>query len=287
VRIATKEVLGFFISTRIPNLVIIGATQLITAYYLLDVPLWMLLKVKYQLFMLSTGMVGAAGYIINDYFDQKIDMVNRPSKVIIGTTFRRRLALFSHISLSLAGIAIGFIVDPFIGAIHIFSAGALWTYSAVLKRWILLGTLTISFLTSLTMLIVLVYFREFSLLVIAYAMFGCVTIFIRESLKDIISAKGERQFGIHSVPLVWGIRGAKTVIYLAGIAGVGMLSFYLLSIPNWTVRYFFFGVLLIVFWMAYQLAKADKIKDFQRVKTYVDVIIVAGLLSMLLVRITA
>lgn len=281
--VSTKDATGFLIASRVPNLIIIGLTQFITAYFLLDMPLWMLMKARFILFILSTGMIGAAGYIINDYFDQKIDMVNRPGKVIIGTTLGRRLALLFHMVLTLSGIIVGFFVDPFIGAVHVFSAGALWTYSAVLKRWILLGTLTIAFLTSLTLLLVMIYFREFSLLVVAYSLFGCVTIFIRENIKDIISAKGEGQFGFQSVPIVWGIRGAKTVIYLAGIAGVGMLTFYLWSIPNWSVRYFFFSVLIFVFWMAYKLAKSDKMRDFINLKRYIDVIIVAGLLSVVLV----
>lgn len=282
-RITTNDAVGFLFASRIPNLVVIGLTQFITAYFLLETPLWMLLKARFLLFILSTSFIGAAGYIINDYFDQKIDMVNRPGSVIIGTTFRRRLALVAHLALTTAGILIGFFIDPIIGAIHIFSAGALWTYSAILKRWVLLGTLTISFLTILTLLLVLIYFREFSLLVIAYAMFGCVTIFIRESIKDIISAKGEIQFGIQSVPIVWGVRGAKVMIYVAGIAGVGMLTFYLWSIPNWNVRYFFFAVLLYVFWIAYKLAKADRMKDFKSIKIDIDIIIVAGLVSMFLI----
>lgn len=281
--IIANDTLGFIKASRVPNLLIIALTQFITAYALLNHSLDELINPNFILFILSTGMIGAAGYIINDYFDQKIDMVNRPGSVIVGTTFRRRLALLSHIALTLTGIGIGFLIDPFIGAIHIFSAGALWTYSTVLKRWILLDTLTIAFLTILTLLLVMVYWREFSLLVVAYAMFGCVTIFIRESLKDIISAKGEVQFGIQSIPIVWGIRGAKVVIYLAGITGVGLLTFYLLSIPNWNVRYFFFSVLLLIFWIALKLSRADKINDFKQIKIYIDVIIVAGLFSMLLV----
>ncbi|WP_436514867.1 geranylgeranylglycerol-phosphate geranylgeranyltransferase [Ekhidna sp. To15] len=278
-----KNTIGFLTASRIPNLFIIGLTQFITAFYLLNKSVAVLIGPNFLLFIFSTGMIGAAGYIINDYFDQKIDMINRPAKVIIGTTFRRRLALFSHLILTFSGIGIGFLIDPAIGAIHIFSAGALWTYSVVIRRWVLLGTLTIAFLASLTLLLVMVYFREFSLLVIAYAMFGCVTVFIRESIKDIISAKGEIQFGIQSIPIVWGIRGAKVMIYLAGLAGVGMLTFYLLSIPNWTVRYYFFGVLILVFWMAYLLARADKMSDFKSIKIYVDILIVTGLISMLLI----
>lgn len=228
-------------------------------------------------------MIGAGGYIINDYFDQKIDMVNRPDSVIVGTKIRRRLALFLHIVLTFGGIGLGFMIDPAIGAIHIFSAGALFTYSGLLKRQLIIGTLTISFLACLSLLIVLVYFRQFSLLVVAYAMFSCVAVFIRESLKDIMTAKGERLFGIHSVPIVWGVRGAKIVIFLAGIAGVGMLAFYLLSLPNWTVRYFFIGVFFIILWLFYRLHVADKMEDFEGIKHMMDIIIFLGLISMLLV----
>lgn len=282
-KITTNDILGFLKASRIPNLVIIGLTQFITAYCLLGKPLHILIKPDFLIFIFSTGMIGAAGYIINDYFDQKIDMVNRPDKVVVGTTFRRRLALVAHIVLTFAGIALGFAIDPAVGVIHVFSAGALWMYSIVLRRWLLLGTLTVAFLACLTLLLIMVYFREFSLLVVAYAMFGCVIIFIRESLKDIISAKGEVQFGIQSVPIVWGIRGAKVFIYLAGITGVGGLTYYLVSIPNWNVRYFFFGVLLFIFWIASRLALADKMSDFKAVKNYIDIIIIAGLTSMFLI----
>lgn len=282
-RFSTKDTIGFLTASRIPNLSIIGLTQFITAYFLLGVSTAEIINLKFGIFLLSTSMIGAGGYIINDYFDQKIDMVNRPDSVIVGTKIRRRLALFLHIVLTFGGIGLGFMIDPAIGAIHIFSAGALFTYSGLLKRQLIIGTLTISFLACLSLLIVLVYFRQFSLLVVAYAMFSCVAVFIRESLKDIMAAKGERLFGIHSVPIVWGVRGAKIVIFLAGIAGVGMLAFYLLSLPNWTVRYFFIGVFFIILWLFYRLHVADKMEDFEGIKHMMDIIIFLGLISMLLV----
>jgi len=228
-------------------------------------------------------MIGAGGYIINDYFDQKVDMINRPDTVLIGTNLRRRLALIFHGLLTISGIAIGFLIDPFIGAIHIFSSGALWTFSGFLKRQLLIGTLTIAFLTSLSLLIVMVYFREFSILAFAYALFGFVTVFIRESLKDIVSAKGDSAFGYQSAPIVWGIRGAKLLIFLAGLSGVGLLIFYLFSMPNWNVRYFFIGVSVIIIWLFYRLSQADQIKEFKQIKRAIDLIIVLGLVSMILI----
>ena len=282
-RLIKRDTVGFIIASRIPNLLIIAFTQTASAYFLLEVPTHELMTLKFSLFLIGTAMIGAGGYIINDYFDQKIDMVNRPEKVVVGTDLRRRLALLAHSGLSLGGIALGFAIDPMIGAIHIFSAGALFTYSAGLRRFLLIGTLTIAFLASLCLLILLVYFKEFNLIVIAYALFACVTIFIRESIKDIISAKGERVFGIESVPIVWGIRGAKLVIFLAGISGLLFLVFYLWAVPNWIVRYFFVGVSIFIGWLFYQLGKADRIKDFERLKKSTDAIILLGLISVLLV----
>ena len=282
-RLSLRDTASFLIASRIPNQIIIGLTQAIVAYFLLNRGLLEVFDLRFLLFILSTSMIGAGGYIINDYFDQKIDMINRPHTVVVGTKLKRRLALLLHALLTLGGISLGFLIDPFVGSIHIFSSGALWTYSGVLKRQIMIGTLTISFLTALTLLIVMVYFRQFSLLVVAYAMFGCVTIFIRESIKDIMSVKGETAFGVQSIPIVWGIRGAKTVIYLAGLAGVGLMTFYLISINNWTVRYFFGGVLLIVLWSFYKVSRADRLKDFEEIKKVIDMIIVLGLVSMVLV----
>ncbi len=281
-RISIRDTASFLGASRIPNLLIIVATQFIASHFLLHIPIERLIEVRYGLFLLSTAMIGAGGYIINDYFDQKIDMINRPQTVIVGTDLRRRLALFFHASLTIGGILLGFMIDPLIGAIHIFSSGALWTYSGLLKRQILIGTLTISFLTSLSLLILMVYFRTFSLLIVAYSMFGGVTIFIRESIKDIISVKGETAFGVQSIPIVWGVRGAKLVILIAGIAGVSLMAFYLISINNWIVKYFFVVVSIVILWSFYRLTKADKIKDFKEIKRAIDTIIILGLVSILL-----
>lgn len=274
---------GFTVASRVPNLLIICYTQFATARFLMDIPWSRIYQLDFLGLMMSTAMIGAGGYIINDYFDQKIDMINRPGKVVVGPDLRRRLALLAHILLSFGGIFLGFLINPFVGLIHIFSTGALWTYSGAIKKVLLLSTLTISFLTILTILLVMVFFRELSILAMIYALFGCVSIFIRETLKDIISAKGEKVFGVNSVPNVWGIRGAKLIIYLACFSGILLLVAYLLTIQNWPVRIFFMVLVPFVLWFLYRLGNADKISDFKHLKLFTDLIIVAGLVSMAII----
>ncbi|MEQ9402608.1 MAG: geranylgeranylglycerol-phosphate geranylgeranyltransferase [Cyclobacteriaceae bacterium] len=281
--IRIRDITGFLVASRIPNLLIISYTQFVTARFLMGISIDRIITVEFLILLVSTGMIGAGGYIINDYFDQKIDMINRPKKVVVGPDLRRRFALASHVLLSFGGIALGFFIDPLVGLIHIFSTGALWTYSGGIRKVLLLSTLTISFLTILTILLVMVFFREISILAVVYSLFGCATVFVRETLKDIMSAKGEQAFGIQSVPIVWGIRGAKLIIYLVCFAGISLLFLYLISIDSWTVRTFFMALVPFISWLLYKLVKADRLKDFQQLKRSIDFVIVAGLVSMLLV----
>ena len=43
------------------------------------------------LIMLAIVLIAAGGYVINDYFDVKIDRINRPESVIVTRTIRKSL----------------------------------------------------------------------------------------------------------------------------------------------------------------------------------------------------
>ena len=50
----------------------------------------------FLLLVLSTVLIAAGGNVINDYFDTRIDRINKPGKVIVGRTVRRRVAMTAH-----------------------------------------------------------------------------------------------------------------------------------------------------------------------------------------------
>ena len=72
------------------NLLIIALTQYMTRYFLIQ-PFYKLQQLQLQLsnldfflLVLVTVVIAAGGYIINDYFDVKIDFINKPDKQIVG-----------------------------------------------------------------------------------------------------------------------------------------------------------------------------------------------------------
>ena len=273
-----KTVFGFLKATRIPNLLIIAGTQMATAFFLLNEKV---IDVRFLLLVFSTVMIAAAGYIINDYYDQKVDMINRPKSVVVGIEFSRRPALLTHVFISAMGILLGFWVDTLVGFIHIFSSSLLWYYSNYLKRLPLIGNMSIGLLSGMSILIVLVFFHSVHEIAFIYALFAFLMVFIREVLKDIEDVKGDEAFGIQTIPVIWGIRGAKIIIYLVVISGSALLLYLLISYQNLILRYYFLGLTPLFIWFIYRLIKADTMKQFRRLHLFCDTIVFTGLLSLL------
>jgi 4-hydroxybenzoate polyprenyltransferase len=91
---------------RWPNLLIIIITQYFMRWFILKPLLGVsefsvqLNTLQFALLVAATVFIAAAGYIINDYFDRKTDLINRPGSVIVGRLISRRYAMIFHIIFS-------------------------------------------------------------------------------------------------------------------------------------------------------------------------------------------
>ena len=70
-----------------------------------QLPWWLLL-----LLILATVLVAAGGYVVNDYFDVKIDRINRPDKLIVTQSVSKDTAMWLSMGLSAAGVLCGLAV---------------------------------------------------------------------------------------------------------------------------------------------------------------------------------
>ena len=196
--------------TRFGNLIIIALTQYFTAGFLIG--MHTLNDVNLFFLSLSTVLIAAGGYIINDYYDVKIDYINKPDRVVIGKSITRRYAILFHIALSVAGIVIGFYLSWKIGGVNVLSVFLLWLYSNTLKRLPFVGNLTVAFLTGLAVIIVDLFYGKDNSLVLIYALFAFFMTLVREVIKDMEDLKGDNSFGCKTLPIVWGIRKKKILI---------------------------------------------------------------------------
>ena len=147
-----RFVVPFARLTRVWNLIIIAFAQYFTAAVLISFNT--ILDPRLFILSASTVMIAAAGYVINDYYDIKIDLINKPQRVVIGKSITRRYAILFHTLLSIFGVALGLLLSWKIAAVNLVSATVLWWYSNNLKRQPFIGNFVVALLTGIAIWLV-------------------------------------------------------------------------------------------------------------------------------------
>ncbi len=275
------SITAFLQLTRFWNLLIIGLAQYFTAIFLIDKNSWQDLNLF--LLVTSTVMIAAAGYIINDYYDVKIDYINKPEKVVVGKRIVRRVAMLFHLLLSAAGILVGLYLSIWIAVFNTFAVLALWLYSVSFKRLPFTGNFVVALLTGMAIALVEVYYQTGSLLVFIYAIFAGSITLIREVIKDMEDLKGDNTFGCKTLPIIWGIRGTKAFIYTL----MFFFAFVVIMLNHFYVGvswlYFFFFLYIPSAWLLYKLHRADTKKQYHHLSQLCKLIMLMGIISMLLI----
>ncbi len=269
---------------RWPNLLIMALTQYLARIFLVGPPSnWrsIVIEPELTLIVVSTVLIAAAGYIINDYFDVKIDLINKPERVVIGRYLPRRRAMLLHQSLSVAGVMLGLVVSKWIFLFNGFCITLLWLYSERLKRQPFVGNFVVALLSALSLLVMAVYYAHHVELIATYAIFAFFITLIREIIKDMEDLKGDANHGCKTLPILWGISSTKNFIY--GLIALLIVSLYL---GAWWLDSIYlsvvFSVVILpaVVFLTKKLARADTKHDFGQLSLGCKLIMMGGILTM-------
>lgn len=274
------SLVGFMRLVRWPNLLILLLAQYFTVYFLAGA-IDSILNIEMFLLAISTSILAAAGYLINDYYDVKIDYINKPDRVIVDKILKRRVVMVVHTLMNFTGITIGLYLSLEIGIIHFVSAFFLWLYSNQLKRLPFVGNFVVAALTGLSISIIGIYFKQNQLLVHTYALFAFCISLIREIIKDMEDLKGDSIFGCRTLPIIWGIRKTKNLVYILIIIFFGLLYILSHQLNNSTLIYYFTVLSVFVVYFVYKLYRADTVRDFYTLSQFSKVVMLSGILSMM------
>lgn len=307
-----KLVLAFLKLIRLPNLFFICLTQLLF-HYCIIYPIFKKAGAEpvfdnffLLLLILSSVLIAAAGYIINDYFDINIDQVNKPQMNVVDKIISRRWAMLWHSLFSFIGVAIGFYIGWklnifWLGLMNFFCSVLLFVYSTTFKKQLLSGNLIISILTAWSV-IVLGLATFYSVLnnqeayptvenskllrfTILYGAFAFIISLIREAIKDMEDLPGDAKYGCRTMPIRWGVNATKvyTAVWLCVLIGsLLIIQIYLLQYKWWwPVLYGFVFITSISFFILRNLFKATLPGDFHRLSNQAKLVMLTGILSMI------
>jgi 4-hydroxybenzoate polyprenyltransferase len=189
---------------------------------------------EFDFFLLTLIVIllTASGNIINDYFDVKVDKINKPEKVLVGKTVKRRVAMALNHGLNIAAMLLSAYLSYKFHSwttllIPLTIATLLWFYSPIFKKQIFIGNIIVAICvaiiplwTGVFELIALkqAYPKVAAAFVIRqtilqwigmYALFAFLISLSREAFKDLEDLQGDKIGEYKTLPLVLGENFAK------------------------------------------------------------------------------
>lgn len=306
---------SIFSLVRFPNLLIIAFTQYAMRYLLME-PLLpsdtfelQFGDFQFALLVFSTMLIAAAGYIINDYFDTRADLINKPARVVVGVKISRKVAMILHATLNIFGVGIGvylafYVGLPSLSLVFVLSTGLLWFYSTNYKKQFLVGNLAVAFLTGLVPLMVVLfeipllnmeygevmirYDADFNYLfawVSAFSFFAFITTLIREIIKDAEDFEGDMAYGMKTIPIILGAFWTRIVVVVLIAVTLFALIFLLFKYIYFSVDpadyislvYFSLFLLLPLIVLAIQVMTAGDKRGYHRASRLIKLVMLSGI----------
>ena len=264
------------------NLVMIAVAMATVAFQVVGVSIWR------EAWAVSVMVaMAAAGNVINDYFDQREDRINKPRVALVGRVLKRRVALAEHgvltaVALGAAGWGASKLGAGWPLGWTLVLGGALAAYSPWFKRHFLRGNLLIAIAVGQLPVwtgAVLGATGERTWIVLwGYAFISGWLTLVREVTKDLQDAEGDAQWGYDTLPIRWG--RDRT---LRGLNGLFVVSAFGLAVASgwWWSQIQIAAASNLLFWIPFLAGWRELRRGREdRVSAWLKLTLAGGLVAL-------
>lgn len=268
------------------NILILIAAQYLAAIFIFS-PQKSLYGVIFDLHLgyliFATVCIVAAGYIINNFYDSKLDIINRPFKSKLDNYIKQETKLKLYFFLNFLGFLFGILISikaALFFSIYIF---AIWLYSHKLKKYPFIGLISVTILTISPFLTVFIYFKNFSTIIFIYAIFLFLVIMVRELVKDLENMKGAIANDFITFPVFYGERKTKylsiTLLFITFLPIIILFSYPALGY----MRYYFYLAMITILFIVFYFWKASQLYHYRVLHNILKVLLLVGVLWLVFV----
>jgi len=269
------------------NIPIIALAQYLSAIFIFSPEkraLNVILDFNLFIIVIASSLTIASGYIINNFYDGKKDLINRPNKSKIDRLVSQRTKLQVYFTVNFVVALLAMLVS--FKAVLFFSAYIflIWFYSHKLKKYPIIGNLTASLLAILPFFAILLYYKNLYPEIFAHATFLLLLLLIREIIKDLENIKGDIANDYKTIPVKYGVNFAKKIITLLTLLTI--IPVYLLveicDVGCMDI-YFYISLIILIFFLVL-LWKAENKLQYLILHNILKLIIVTGVFSIVLIN---
>ncbi len=190
---------------------------------------------------LSASLITVGANVINDYFDIEIDRINKPKRLLPSGQISKKQALMFFACSYLIAWILAFIINIEMFLIAFVSGIILILYSYKYKRVVLWGNFVVSFVSGLAFI-----YGGLAVNRVSAALFPAGFAFLfhfgREIIKDIQDIEGDKNQGVLTFPIKYGVRNA---LILTVTIFIVLILFTLL--PYFSGFYGIYFLMIVVF----------------------------------------
>jgi 4-hydroxybenzoate polyprenyltransferase len=281
------KLFGLFSTIRIYNVLVIAIAQYLASIFILapSIPIKItLLDSTLFLIVLASSLSIASGYIINNFYDSKKDLINRPKKSMIDRLVSQKTKLYVYFSLNLVVALITLFIS---WRAFVFFSGyifLIWFYSHKLKKYPIIGNFSAAILAVLPFFAILMYYKNFYEVIFAHACFLFLLLLIREMIKDLENIKGDIVQNYQTIPIVYGENVSKSIITILTVFTIVpiyiLIEFFDIGMMD---IYFYISMLGLLFF-GLKLYNSNTKVAYIKLHILLKFIILLGVISIVLIK---
>jgi 4-hydroxybenzoate polyprenyltransferase len=280
------KIISLFSVVRGYNIPVIVLAQYLSAIFILAPEkraLSVLLDLNLFIIVFGSSLTIASGYIINNFYDSKKDLINRPNKSQLDRLVSQKTKLQVYFTLNFIVSLLAFFVS--FRAVLFFSAYIflIWFYSHKLKKYPIIGNLTASVLAVLPFFAILLYYKNLYPQIFAHATFLFLLILIREMIKDLENIKGDIANDYRTIPVLFGENYAKQIITALTISTI-VPVYFLVTIYDvgYMDIYFYISLMVLIFFLNLLWKANDKLA-YLKLHNTLKFLVVSGVFCIILI----
>ncbi|WP_396155634.1 geranylgeranylglycerol-phosphate geranylgeranyltransferase [Flavobacterium sp.] len=269
------------------NIPIIALAQYLSAIFILAPnkrALDVVLDFNLFIIVIASSLTIASGYIINNFYDSKKDLINRPNKSMLDRLVRQKTKLQVYFAVNFIVFLLAFFVS--IRAVFFFSTYIflIWFYSHKLKKIVVIGNLTASFLAVLPFFAILLYYKNLYPQIFAHATYLFLLLLIREMIKDLENIKGDVANNYQTIPVLFGENFSKKIISVLTVSTIIPIYFLIEIFEVGYMDIYFYVSLIVLIFFIQKLWKSETKTDYLMLHNILKFLVVSGVFCIVLIE---
>lgn len=281
------KIISMFSVVRGYNIPIIALAQYLSAIFIMAPEkraLQVVLDFNLFIIVIVSSLTIASGYIINNFYDSKKDLINRPNKSQLDRLVSQKTKLQVYFSVNFIVFLLAFFVS--FRAVLFFSTYIflIWFYSHKLKKMAVVGNLTAAFLAVLPFFAILLYYKNLYPQIFAHATFLFLLLLIREMIKDLENIKGDIANDYLTIPVQYGENFSKKIITLLTVATIIPIYFLVeLFEVGYMDIYFYVSMIILIFFLQ-KLWKSNSKQAYLKLHNTLKILVISGVFCIVLIN---